>query len=114
MKELDSHAGIVINNTLLGKILQSTKDIYINNGPAWLKVCVLDEYYKIEYREKTWFRLNVKLDRANITNVTKKMVVDCYRQSLHIYPILLMRHRNIKGQQNFAWQIFLKQKYPLY
>ena len=31
MKELDSHAGIVISNILLGIILQSTKGIYMYN-----------------------------------------------------------------------------------
>ena len=34
MKELDSHAGIVINNIPVGQILQSTKEIYIYNSPA--------------------------------------------------------------------------------
>ena len=34
IKKLDSHAHIVINNILLGKILQSTKEIYIYNSPA--------------------------------------------------------------------------------
>ena len=38
MKELDSHAGIVINNIPLGQILQSTKEIYIHNSPASQKV----------------------------------------------------------------------------
>ena len=32
MKELDSNAGIVINNLVLGQILQSNKEIYIYNG----------------------------------------------------------------------------------
>ena len=35
MKELDSHADIVINNIPLGHILQGTKEIYIYNSPAW-------------------------------------------------------------------------------
>ena len=32
MKELDSNAGILINNLVLGQILQSNKEIYIYNG----------------------------------------------------------------------------------
>ena len=35
MKELDSHAGIVIKNILLEEILKSTKEIYIFDSPAW-------------------------------------------------------------------------------
>ena len=37
MNELDSNAGIVINNKLT--ILQSTKEIYINKSQALHKVC---------------------------------------------------------------------------
>ena len=41
MKELDSHAGIAINNILLEQILQSTKEIYIHISPAWQKEWML-------------------------------------------------------------------------
>ena len=39
MKELDTNAGIVINNILLRETLQSIKEIYIYNSLAWQKVC---------------------------------------------------------------------------
>ena len=38
MKELDSHAGIVINNILLGQILEGTKGIFIHKSPALQKI----------------------------------------------------------------------------
>ena len=37
MKELDSHAGIVISSTLLGQILEGTKGIFIHKSPALQK-----------------------------------------------------------------------------
>ena len=52
MKELDSRAGIVLNNTLLGQILKSTKEIYIYKSPARQEVCPLNVYFNIEYIEK--------------------------------------------------------------
>ena len=75
MKELDSHAGIVSDSILLGKILQSTKEIFIHDSPARQKVVLrmntIKYNIKKNHEDKVW--LNLKQSRTIVTteNVTK-------------------------------------------